>query len=288
MRYLLACLLFPSLLWAQTVPVMAPNAFNEKDVTLDLTQAVRRAGPSFAGLRFKAKSGFGGVVVSLMVNNEVVSGVTIETDPAMLSYADPTTYMNYEIKNIEPVTVNSAALLIKNATQLKMQSLEVILGAPQEPVVIGQYPAIVEEPQVPQTRTTLPPPTSPTLPQNRGAGGGIAIAPLPPPTPAPVVTTTTMSPTTTTTQSPVQQRKPWWRIGGENGRTETTTTTQPPRRCSRNKRDEMICVGDAVKSRIGAIGTVLEVKAEGRKIMLTIDFDGRVETRNIDEVRSAY
>jgi hypothetical protein len=113
---------------------------------LDIIAELRKANPNLDAasleiqmLEVDAKSNIGGAQIFLRINNQFVASSVIETDPDQFFTEDINSYGRFELKNIERAQINSAILQIQNSANVKLKSIQVILGAVQEPAVFGRY-----------------------------------------------------------------------------------------------------------------------------------------------------
>lgn len=88
-------------------------------------------------IRLEAKSGMGGAQVFLRINNKMVDSQSVETNPDILETAYD--FQRVELKNIDRALVNEASLVIQSFSNIRLQSLELVMGPVQEPVVFGRY-----------------------------------------------------------------------------------------------------------------------------------------------------
>lgn len=146
-------LLFPALSFAQaTSSVMIP--FNNKSVQvinadlaqIDLIKEIGLMKPALKArpieiqmLRVEAKSSLGGAQIFLKINSDFMASAVVETNPDDFLSADLRTFSKFELKNIDRTAISAAAMVMQNFKSLKVNSIEVIMGAVQEPAVFGRY-----------------------------------------------------------------------------------------------------------------------------------------------------
>lgn len=127
----------------QTVQVAADRV----NAQIDLLKEIRKQKPALNSVNsidiqmisFEAKSGIGGGVVYLKINQGMTNYVVVETDPDLFSSSDARSFQRFELKNNDRSRISSAAVFIPQYTNLKLNNLVVTLGSAQEPAVFGRY-----------------------------------------------------------------------------------------------------------------------------------------------------
>ena len=276
----LALMVAPSLVWAQaTSSVFIPitNQIFEKlagdDMArINLIREVQKANPSLRAvsnleiqmLRLEVKSGVGGAQVFLRINNEMMDSRVVETDPDKLESAEPNSFEKMELKNIDRSPMTEASFVIQAFSNIRIRSLEVILGAVQEPVVFGHY----ADAQISQIGGAV------TVSETEGSSESVRpnadtvnaifsryyAAPLQVIAPQPIIT-----------QQPQPQPQP------------VPAPVVQARVCVRHARGFDVCVGDFVKNTWNFSGKVVSVDVAARMIGVKFEFLGGDTTiRNVD------
>lgn len=142
-------LLAPAISWAQStnsVNLMITNEsikkISEGIFNIDLIAEIKKVRPA-AGIieiqmiRVDAKAGIGGAQLTLKINNQGNDTMVVDTDPDQYNVEAASTYRRYELRNMDRSVIRSAVLTIQNPVKIK--SIEVFIGAAQEPAVFGRY-----------------------------------------------------------------------------------------------------------------------------------------------------
>ncbi len=141
-------LLSPAMSWSQSTNSINLSITNESFQKLaggvfniDLLAEIKKVRPVGAieiqMIRVDAKASLGGAQMVLKINNQGNDTVVVETDPDQFNVETASTYRRYELRNMDRSIIRSAVLSIQNI--VKVKSIEVVLGAAQEPAVFGRY-----------------------------------------------------------------------------------------------------------------------------------------------------
>lgn len=146
-------LVVPALTWAQATNSVMINVTKDMikaqvdgSKAIDLIAEIRKQRPALSSqaielqmLRVQAKSNIGGAQLLLKINNDFVASAVVETDPDQFSVDDDRSYGTFELKNIDRSKINSASLQLQIESNIKVKSIEIVLGAVQEPAIFGRY-----------------------------------------------------------------------------------------------------------------------------------------------------
>jgi len=275
-------LLAPLLAWSQatssvSIPVslMIFQQLSNDTVRVDLLKEAKKMNPALAQaleiqmVRVSAKAGVGGAQLFLRVGNDYVSSVVVDTDPALLASMDPRSYSRYELKNFNRGAVQQANLVIQSAANAKIGAIEVVLGAAQEPVVMGRYNTqnAQRDPRLAQIDTQNLRPSSGTVDEiyQRYYGDAEPVA-------GPATTGRNLFDDPANDQGRIVLRPP-----------PRPAAPQPV--CLRTWNGGNICVGDLVKNRYGFVGRILSMNTSTRMIRIKFDFSDQVLERSVDTVQ---
>ncbi len=263
----------------QTVQVTADRV----NAQIDLLKEIRKQKPALNSvssidiqmISFEAKSGIGGGVVYLKINQGMTNYVVVETDPDLFSSSDARSFQRFELKNNDRARISSAAVFMPQYTNLRLNNLVVTLGSAQEPAVFGRYVDDVVrqiggaplsdsrdltpddsvedrfiqanfDPSVYSgSRSVTQPAPSPQVVRP------VAVQPKPTPTPSrPVVVQPKPTPS-----RPVVQPKP-------------TPAPKPAGNCIKDYRATVYCVGDRVVNAWGFASRITQINFSERTVLL--------------------